>query len=270
MIRGHRRKGFKDPPKPIFAIAPTEIPKTIEEKHRTPSPSTVPEVRNKRLFDSSGYHDPKNALQPAKIRLRKMKLTPTKESLQTSPPNTLESPSIISQPSPTLKAPLFTIEDLSSPAASLQPQQKQPAPPPTLHSQTIVDTQNSRPLNPLETNKPPAIKRGRRIKITPRREPLINLSQKAIGWPKISQHLPAIIHPNFSYVNQRIAVLSEHQPNLGMFTYKIASNLIDSLVFILLFCYLYENRSIICTATPSIPNIGNCTIIGASTNFLST
>lgn len=251
MIRGHRRKGFKNPPMSNGAIASEETPKPskrVEEKQCSPSPikkncgiiniapSTIPEVRNKRLFDSSGFHDPKNALQPAKIRLRKMKFTLEKETPQTSSSNVLKFPSNIHPSSPKPIAPLSTTEHSYSLAASLQPQQKQ-QPPPILHSQTKLNTKNTLALNSSETKRPSAIKHGRRIKITPRRDLITNLSEKLIGSPKISQHMPAIMHPNSPYAsNQRIAILSDHQSNFGTCIYKIAANLIDTLILTLFLC----------------------------------
>lgn len=225
MIRGHRRKGFKDPPKPV--VAPVEIPRPSahEKLIKMPSPikktcdkrivpSTVPEVRNKRLFDSTGFHDPKNALLPAKLRLK-----PTKESSQTASSNELKSSSICS-PSPILIEPLSSTKHSNSLAVPIQCQQKQPIapPPPTiLHNKPISNKQNKRPPNPSETNKSAATKRGRRIKITPRRETNTKSPEKAIERPKISQCVPSVIRPNFPYApNQRVAVLSDHQSNLSM------------------------------------------------------
>lgn len=227
MIRGHRRKGFVDPPKPIADTASTELlkpSKIIEEKQRSPSPiiiecdlttsppPTTTEVRNKRLFDSSGFHDPKSALQPAKIRFRKMLSTSTEVTSQTLS-NELKLSSI-SPPSPT---PVSTIQSSTSLAESLQSQQKQPA-------STLLNRQNMQPLNSSEINKPLTIKRGRRIKITPRRDPLTNLSQKASGWPKqFLQHAPAIFHPSFPYAcSQQRTILSELQP-LGMLIYNVVA-----------------------------------------------
>lgn len=232
MIRGHRRKGFVDPPKPITVdLTATEAPqnssKAIEEKQRSPSPiaidsdlnvtppTAVTEVRNKRLFDSSGFHDPKSALQPAKIRFRKMKSTPTEELLEISS-NELQS-SNNSPPSPTLIAPSSIVEDSTPLTESFKLEQEQPTP--ISHSQTILDTQSAQPLSPPQNNELPSLKRGRRIKITPRRDTLIKPTQKEKEneCPKVSMPTPTIIQPSFPYTcNQQNMILSQYQPNLGM------------------------------------------------------
>lgn len=192
MIRGHRRKGFVDPPKSIDDTSSTEVPpkpsKTMKEKQRPPSPSFI--MRNKRLFDSSGYHDPKHALQPAKIRCGKMKLSPTEEPIETSFLNPLESFSIC-PPSPILKTPVSNIEHSPSLTASLQSQQKQPTP--SSDNPTTLDTQSTQPLGPSVISKSPTVKRNRRMKVTPTREWLMN--------------------------NQQRTVSSEQQPKLGMLIY---------------------------------------------------
>lgn len=231
MIRGHRRKGFVDPPKSIADTASTEVPpkssKTIEKKQRSPSPSSI--MRNKRLFDSSGFHDPKRALQPAKIRCGKMKLSPTEEPVETSLLNPLESFSIC-PPSPMLKTPMSNVEHSPSLTASLQSQQKQP----TLSSDnpTTLDTQSTQPLGPFEISKSPTVKRSRRMKVTPTREWLMNSSLKSIE------------NSNFPNAgNQQRTALSERQPKLGMLIYHlVASNSINN-NSIFSFALPHENRS---------------------------
>lgn len=239
MIRGHRRKGFKDPPKPVNVATPTEIsnltetpveltirsPKDVQQKHQMDSPidkshdchdtiaaqTIEPVLRNKRLFDSSGYHDPKNALQPAKIRLRRLKLTPKKNSLQVTPST---SPEILA---PQASPPTF--QQSSSIVMNSQTQQIYSETTPVSHNQTVSDTQNMQSLNPTETNRSPAIRRGRRIKITPRRDMSIKFqSQNSIGRPKMLQYMPATAYSNVQNVySPQISVLSQNQMNLGMF-----------------------------------------------------
>lgn len=184
MIRGHRRKGFTDPPKPMDDIARSSI---VINPNLMTTPSTTLEIRNKRLFDSLGCHDPKNALQPAKIRVRKMNIVPTNDSMQT-----LSSSS--------MNLPLPTVQHSSSVAAYSQPQQQ--------HYQATFD------VKILSETK----NRGRRIKITPRRDSLANLTHNQIGWPNSFQHKPAAVLPHFPNVsNRRVTVLSELQANLSMF-----------------------------------------------------
>lgn len=189
MIRGHRRKGFSDPPIPMNVIAPTET--IVINPNIMPTPSTTLEIRNKRSFDSLGCHDPRNALQPAKIRIRKTNIAPKNDCLQTLTPNALESSS-------SMNLPLPTVQHSSSVTTHLRSQQH--------HNQMTFDVQN-----PSETKK-----RCRRIKITPRRDSLANLTHKQIGWPNFFQHKPATVHPYF--LNRRVAVLSALQANLSTFS----------------------------------------------------
>lgn len=237
MIRGHRRKGFVDPPKPVVdekatetPKEPQESPKAREEKQRSPSPitmecdlnvtppSAVIEVRNKRLFDSSGFHDPKSALQPAKIRFRRMKSTPTEELLEISSNESKASDD--SLPSSTIKALLAAVEDSTPPAESSE-QSKQSQPTPILDETICIsDTESEQPSSPPQSNELPTVKRGRRIKITPRRDTLTNSEnpKKETDCPKNVQQAPATIQPiSLPFTcNQQNAMLSSFQPSLGI------------------------------------------------------
>lgn len=236
MIRGHRRKGFVDPPKPLADEAETEKPKNSpkkeEKKQRSPSPimvdcdldvtpptalptaAPVTEMRNKRLFDSSGFHDPKSALQPAKIRFRKMKSTHTIELSENSS-NEFESFND-SQSSPNPTVPLSSAEEPKTLAEQMKLDQKQPTTAPL--SPTKLETEGAQPSSPPQDDELPSLKRSRRIKITPRREILGKPSEeKAIECPKIAMPTPIVTQPSIPYTcSQQNMILAQYQPTLGM------------------------------------------------------
>lgn len=202
MIRGHRRKGFKDPPKPNGAEALTDIPNLAEEAEETQQKqqshlSTEKNrdsiiIRNKRLFDSFGNHDPKNALLPAKLRHRGMNRTPTEYSFPES-----SSTSHVSPPSRTIQQTPPTI-------MNSKPEQ--------------LDTQDTN-----SANTPPATKRCR-IKITPKRGSSAYLPQNENECPEIPQHTPAFAYPSLdpsvpNVYNPQISVSSENHLNFGMSIY---------------------------------------------------
>lgn len=181
MIRGHRRKGFQDPPKSIVDNAPIDYPKQTTEEveivfnsalqqspNRSPSPTV--DNNNNNSLKRCASHDPKNALQPAKIRL---KVSPTRDL---SPDSSLNASPIESSPSSSSS---------SSSSVSLI-DQSEPSISPNAENQTISD-QNMQPSNSCETTKP-----GRRIKMTPTRDQSTSLHQNGTESPKNRSYQPAV------------------------------------------------------------------------------
>lgn len=212
MIRGHRRMGFRHPPKPINAkhlspkLVETTIKNTISPKEqKTPNRTPSPIIEHKdrivdngitQMFDECGIYDPSKALLPAKKRL---KFTFVKDLMLTSSLLSNASPH---RRSPSVSPPInqYSISSSTSDDEDFLGKEEPPLSSSISHIRSILDE------NEFETTE-----QHQSSEISPKRDLLTNLDHNQNELSEIIQRMP-ILEPAV-----QVSVPAELESILSMF-----------------------------------------------------